>query len=378
MWRACLVACAISTSAFADVGVIAPSAERAALIAASGGRDGIAVARAALAEGAVPIETIARFRHVRELVDEGWGAYLQVSIDFAAQRLAAARTEAEQLAALPGGMELYADASLRLGAVLAKLGRDDESRAALQLALALDPDRPVTLAEFSPDVVEAVDAVRALPRVNQRTRITADGLISVDGKELGRGPLELDLPRGQHLIVARAPLFHPLARAVNITESASTFRLELERDEDASALAAGPGGDARAVAEAALRFGDFSEVVLAAPAERRGAPAILVQRCAGLPAQCTAVIEIGYVDGGLAAAAHAAWQSATTAELRYPPSVFGERTAPPVAHRPLWKSPYVWGGAAVAAAAVVATVLVLTSSSPQPAHVLINPPDFTR
>ena len=41
-------------------------------------------------------------------------------------KLAHARTEAEALLALPGGGELYADAALRLGAVLGHQGRTAE------------------------------------------------------------------------------------------------------------------------------------------------------------------------------------------------------------------------------------------------------------
>lgn len=390
MSRAWLVACAIALPQIAaadGVGVIAAPAERAALVQAIGERgrvvpDAIAEARAAIGAGAVPADQMLRFRRVRETIDEGWAAYLRVAIDFAASRLAAARTEAETIAALPGGAELYADASLRLGAVLGHLGRDAESHAALALALALDPDRPVTLAEFSPDVVEAVDAVRALPVVMQRTHLAVtpvDALVSVDGKEVGRGPLELDLPRGQHLIVARAPLHQPLARAVAIAEDASTFRIELERDDDSSALAAGPGlGDARALVEAVLRFAELDEVVLAVAADRRGAPALLVQRCAGLPATCTAATEIGYGDpSGLAAAARAAWQAATTAELRYPPTVFGERGGTREVHRPVWKNPYLWGGVAIAALAGTIAIIAITSGSPPAPSVTIDPGKFT-
>ena len=390
MPRAWLVACAIAWPQIAaadGVGIVAAPAERAALVEAIGDRgrvvaDAVAEARAAIGAGAVAVDVMPRFRRVRETIDEGWAAYLRVSVDFAASRLAAARTEAETIAALPGGIELYADASLRLGAVLGHLGREAESHAALALALALDPDRPVTLAEFSPDVVDAVDAVRALPVVMQRTHIAtepADAIVSVDGKEVGRGPVELDLPRGQHLIVARAPLYHALARAVAIDEGASALRLELEHDDDAVALAAGPGGgDARALVEAVLRFAELDEVALAVGDERRGAPALLLQRCAGLPATCTAVTEIGYAEpGGLVAAGRAAWQSATTAELRYPPTVFGERGRPHDPHRPLWKNPYVWGGIAVAVVVGTIAVIAIASSSTPTPIVGVDPGKYT-
>ena len=144
MPRAWLVACAIAWPQIAaadGVGIVAAPAERAALVEAIGDRgrvvaDAVAEARAAIGAGAVPVDVMPRFRRVRETIDEGWAAYLRVSVDFAASRLAAARTEAETIAALPGGIELYADASLRLGAVLGHLGREAESHAALEIGRA--------------------------------------------------------------------------------------------------------------------------------------------------------------------------------------------------------------------------------------------------
>ncbi len=116
-----------------------------ALARATGGHsarvveDAVGEARAAHAGGAVPAEALAAFRRVRDVVDEGWRAYLRVTVEVAASRLTTARTDAEPLVALPGGAELYADAALRLGAVLDHLGRTQDAQAVLALALALDP-----------------------------------------------------------------------------------------------------------------------------------------------------------------------------------------------------------------------------------------------
>ena len=128
---ACAIVIAVLHGAYAEgIGVIAAGAGRddraavaTAMLDAIGARgrvigDAIGEARAQLAAGAVPAAMLARFRRVREMIDDGWRAYLRVQIDFAQSRLAAARTEAEALVALPGGTELYADAALRLGAVL--------------------------------------------------------------------------------------------------------------------------------------------------------------------------------------------------------------------------------------------------------------------
>ncbi|TMQ18611.1 MAG: hypothetical protein E6J90_19675, partial [Deltaproteobacteria bacterium] len=182
------VAIAMVAVAQADgTGVIAAvtaPADRAALataivdaIAAEAGpgrgrivEDAVVEARAAVATGAVPVARLVGFRRVREMIDDGWRAFQRVQIDFAQSRLAAARSAAEALVALPGGAELYADAALRLGAVM-QYRRVPEAPAVIALALALDPERPITLAEFSPDVIDAIAAVRAAAAPLQRLHV---------------------------------------------------------------------------------------------------------------------------------------------------------------------------------------------------------------
>jgi hypothetical protein len=400
--RALLVACTITISIVcADVhparadgaGVIAAStgdrgAAAAAMAEALAGRSGrvvpdaIAEARLALAAGAVPTETIARFRRVRELVDEGWRAYLRVAVEVAALRLASARTEAEALVALPGGAEVYADAALRLGAVLGHLGRKPESQSVLALALALDPGRPVTLAEFSPDVVDEIEAVRAAPKVMQRIRIAttpAGASIRIDGTEVGRAPLAVEVTRGQHLIVARAPLYRPIVQGLAV-DAAAELSLALEPDDEAAHVT---GGAALGLAEpaqqvlldATMRYADLDEVVVVAETVRHGGPVLLVQRCAGIPVRCSAVVEVGFADrAGLAVAARSAWQAVRVGELRYPPTVLSERAGRPGGkHCELCRSPWLWTG--VGAALVVGTVItiVTTSSSRPPPVVGVDP-----
>lgn len=391
---ACAIAIALTGSARADgIGVIAvtaPGGDRTAVGKAMAGvlaearvprvvDDAIAEARAAKAAGAVPIATLQQFRRARAQIDEAWRAFLRVQVDFAASRLAAARTAAEALVALPGGAAIYADASLRLGAVLGHLGRTVESQTILALAVALDPERPITLAEFSPDVVAAVDAARAQTRPRRSVRIASEppgAAISVDGQELGRAPLHAELAIGQHVIVARAPLHQPRAMAFAVGDATDQVSIDLEQDVAWSRLAEGatvglPETRAQELVEAALRFADLDEVVLAAGAEVRGGPTLLVQRCAGIPVRCTAVIEIGYAErSGLPAAAREAWQTARAADLRYPPSVLADSrlSAPRRDDRcRLCRSPIVWGS--VGAAAVIATVAVIaivSSSQPPP------------
>jgi hypothetical protein len=386
---ACIaIAGAIGAAAHADTGVIAAGVERdrvAREVALAIGEhvidDAVTVARAARAAGAVPIDTLARFRRVRETIDEGWRAYtVNVQYDYAASRLGDARTAAEPLVVLPGGALVYADAALRLGAVLARLGRGDDAQAVLALALALDPDRAVTTAEFSPDVVAAVDAARAAAPTKQRVRVAVEppgAAISIDGVEVGHAPLDVELARGQHVIVARAPQHRARAQAVAVGEATRDVALALDRDDDAVVLATGavrglPDSEAQHLVDAALRYAELDELALVAATERRGGPALLVQRCAGAPARCSAIVEIGYGDrAGLRDAARAAWQAARAGELRYPPSVLadprfgGDRV---VEHRcRVCRSPWLWGSVGVAAVVgTIAIVAVATAAKPAP------------
>jgi hypothetical protein len=351
--------------------------------------DAVGRARDNLAHGAVPIETLAAVRRVRELVDEGWRAYLRVEFELAQSRLAVARTEAEQLVALPGGAELYADTSLRLGIVLAALGHLEDSQAAIALALALDHERAITLAEFSPDVVAMVDAVRALDPPTRHARFTSEppgAEVFIDGTRIGTTPLVHDATHGQHVVVVRAAGFVAHTQAFAVGDTDANIELALDRDDERARLDAGatiglPDARAQLVVDAAIRFADLDELVLVAATDRRGGEALLVQRCAGSPARCTAIVELGYgTKDGITLAARNAWQAVRGADLRYPPSVLadprlaGERV---VAHHcELCRSPWVWGGASAAAvAAAIAVVAIVTASKPAPV-VGVNPGQF--
>ncbi len=393
---AVLIPLAISRDAAADgAGVIAVSrSDRGAVAEAMGqamagraGRislDAVAEARGAIAAGAVPTETLHAFRKVREQIDEGWRAYLRVAVEAAASRLVAARTAAESLVGLPGGPELYADAALRLGAVLGHLGRTAESQAVFALALALDPDRPITKAEFSPDVVDAVDATRSAPVALQRVRVTsvpAGAAIQIDGKPIGRAPLEIQITRGQHLIVARTPMYRPTVQAV--PADATAVEVVLERDDAAIRLSGGAElglaeREAQELVDATLRFADLDEVVLVADAIRRGGPTLLVQRCAGIPARCSAVVELGYGDrAGLVAAARAAWEAARAGDLRYPPTVLAEREGKLHDGRcKVCRSPWLWTGVGAALVIGTAVTIVLLQGSQPPPVVGVDGTDF--
>ncbi len=379
-----LLACALASPVLAiprasgadGAGVIAVSRTDRASVAAAmaeamSGRSGritpdaVAEARAAIAAGAVPTETLVAFRKVREQIDEGWRAFQRVAVDAAASRLVAARTAAQPLVGLPGGPELYAEAALRLGVVFGAVGRTAESQAVFALALALDPDRPITKAEFTPEVIDAVDAARSVPVALGRVHVTsvpAGAQIQIDGNPVGLAPLDVQVARGQHLIIARTPMYLPTVQA--LPAGSTSAEVVLDRDDAAIRVAGGAElglgeREAQQLVDASLRFADLDEVVLVAETTRRGGPTLLVQRCAGLPARCSAVVELGYGDrSGLAVAARAAWDAAKTGDLRYPPTVLSEQDGPiRDGHCKVCRSPWLWTG--VGAAVVIGTVITV-------------------
>lgn len=362
--------------------------------------DGVELARAARATGAVPAQRLAELAAVTAAGAEGWRAYLQVAVPYAASRLAKARSDAEALLPLPGGLEVYADLSLRLGAVLLTLERRAEAEDALALALALDPERELGLTEFSPDVIEAAARAAARTAAPVRLTVTTPGVagarVELDGQSVGQSvgrpttPTTSGAPStvllvspGQHVVVARHPGHEPVAQAIRITE-ATAIELTLAPDRFARALlpaTPGLGEDAAlALVEAVATYAEADQVLLLASAARRGALAVLAQRC-DARARCTAVVEVGYADRGLEPAVRAAWTILERGELRYPPSLPGDsRLTPTTAgggdgRCKLCRSPWLWAGVGAALAASAALLVVLAQDDPTPI-VVVDPGTF--
>jgi PEGA domain len=391
-----LITLAWSAIAFADgSGVIATSTgDRArvgaAMADAMTGRarrvvaDAVTDARSAVTAGAVPVVATERFKRVKDLVDEGWNAYLRVAVEVAALKLANARTEAEPLVALPGGPEVYADAALRLGIVLSHLGRKQEATTVYALALALDPDRPITKVEFAPDVVDAIDALRQQAPVAGRLHVAsspAGARIAIDGKDVGTAPLDIDVPRGQHVVVAKLADHAPAVQGVIVADGIPEVSLVLDPDRELVRLGATADLSLAAqqeLVDATMRYADLDEIVLVNETSRRGGQALLAQRCVGIPAKCSAVVDIGFEVGGLAAAARSAWDAVRSGELRYPPTVLGERSGIKVSGSrcQVCRSPWLWSG--VGAALLLGTIVtvVVTSSSRPPPIVGIDPSQY--
>lgn len=383
-------------------GVVAPAQLRshaatqlvAAMRAAGVARpvaNAVAEARRAVAAGAVPVEMLKRFRHVREQIDEGWRAYHTVQFDLAANRFAAARDAATPLLDVPSGAVLYADATLRLGVVLARQGRAPEARAAIALALALDPERPISPLEFAPEVIAVIDAVRAESPHTQPVAVTTEpsgALLTIDGRDVGRAPAILELAVGQHVVVAQLPHYRSGVRAPVVAATTTAIPVVLERDDRVERLSIGAAAGMSAneqqhLVDDALLYADLDDVVLAAETAHRGRSALLAQRCAGAPAKCTAIVEIEY--GGqpnLEAAARAIWRDLRAQQLLTPPSLFGDpRIVPPPRDAPrceLCRNPYVLAGAGVALVAGAIAIAVVATASRPPPVLAVDPSGFAR
>lgn len=349
----------------------------------------VARAQAAIAAGAVTVEQLAQFRRVGEVAAEGWRAYLQVAAEFAEARLGAARRDAEDLLALDGGIELYADVSLRLGAVLDQLGQKAQAADAFRLAAALDPGRAVTTAEFSPDVVAAFDQARAAAVPTALVTIHSDlgAQIELDGRAIGSAPTQGQLAIGPHVVVARAP--GRRARGVAFAVPPEGTLVDVALDPDGAPLVIDVGAPdviAAQSIDAALVYGEVDGVVLAAVVARGGGTSLLGQWCAGAPGggvRCTPVVEVGFRGDELALAATRMWTTLRDARgaARYPPSLpldprlvsargGGDRCG-------VCRSPWLWGGVGAAVIAAGVTIAVVAGGGARQPVVTVDPGPFT-
>ncbi len=363
-------------------------ARRAAAIAGDATTDVLSTAAANLRAGAVAAATLERFTQVRAAAEQAWQAFLQVQPEAAEAQLSRARRDAEELVPLAGGVELYADISLRLGAVLDYQGKKTEAGVAIRTALALDPERALTEREFSPDVLAAVDAARAVAPPTRTVKLDASTPartkveLEIDGVDRGTAPIELELPHGDHIAVARSPGHVARALAFTVDATASTdLAIALDPDPYAAAAEAGIGrdtSDARATAavEAGLLFGEVDAVLVVATTWQRDEPTLLVQRCAGTPVRCTAIVEIGYHDArGLDAALESAIADASAAGATLVASTLATDERLDTTHTERCFTCHKWTIAGISAAAIAAGVLafVLLYDPPQKGVIYVDP-----
>jgi len=329
-------------------------------------------------------ERLVPFKRARQLADEGWRAYHEVEPAFAESRLVQARQRALEVVDLQGGPELFAEISLRLGAVRLSRGRASEARSDLRLAARMAPDRAVTHAEFRPTVVALYTAAKA--DEGSRAGLTVDAPagadvfidgVSVGGAaDAGAAGIATEVTVGHHVVGVHKRGYHARARIVVVSGRGERVAVVLERDELAAALDAPlelgvAEAEAELRVEAATIYGELDAYVLIAPAWRRGAPALLAQRCERVPTRCTEVVEVGFGDSdGLGAAAQRMWRALAErrGSRRFPPTLLvdarltrGEPRPGTIRrdpHRAWWKSGWLWAGVGTAAVAASAWVLL--------------------
>ncbi len=349
--------------------------------------DAFAEAREALDAGARPAESLRAFTVARERMEEGWRSYLEVRASFASARLAVARTAALDLAGLSDGQALLAEVSLRLGVAKLALSRAAEAADDFRLAHALAPERRVSDVEFRPDVVTAYDVAISESRAQQVRPLRlspATASLWIDGAKLPANR-EVELSDGLHLVVAKAQGYRTQSRLISVTPGANAaIAIALAVDPVAESILKGRAALATGVAETEARlavaaftlYAASDTMVLMASVWRRGQPAILGQRCQGQPAICTSVLEVGYPEGGLRAAADNLWRELGRGQLRFPPTlqvdarlIAGEKPPgedPKKVAKPLWKNRWLWLGVAGASLAAGAYLLLDSESEVKP------------
>jgi hypothetical protein len=173
-------------------------------------------------------------------------------------------------------------------------------------------------------------------------------------------------------------------REIEVTLEHAPAGDALDRDE---ALAAGAGEDEATAAVAdTLLYAELDELFVVSSVFRGGAPALVGQRCVLARPACTAVVEIGHIDGGLDAAARTLVDRLRVATPRYGVIVAsdarvasGERGGGGKGDGrcKLCRNPWVIGGGGVIAATLITgAVIALTRDDPSPI-VTVDPGDFT-
>lgn len=353
-------------------------------------------ARQRLAAGAVLADRLEGFTETAELMRSGWESYASVQYTFARSRLAEARQRARTLTDLAGGLELFAEVTLRLGVIKHEL-RDFEGAADdFRLAHRLAPTRPVTSDHFKPNIVTAFQAAvaSAIPRRSVAIKRTpANVAVEVDGRAVPAGG-SIELEEGLHLMVSRRPGFRSEHTLVQVERSTSSLAVKLERDLQSGALYAdGPGGElaigsdegpATRLAATIALFAELDGVVIAAAVWRNGEPTLVGQWCSGEPLSCGRAVEIRFAGSrGLTIATTELIDRARKEQPRFPITVLvdarltnpekrdiGQVVTPPT---PWWKNKWLWIG--VGAGVVAAGTAAIVLASPADPTVVIEVPD---
>ena len=370
---------------------------------ARSGVQAVATARARVDSGAIPASALAPFRRAGDLLQAGWQAFVAADMDIARQHLEGARTAAEQVLGVQGGALVHADVSLRLAAVFMQQGAREQARDALAAVRALDPERAVTLAEFAPDVVEAygqLGASAGLPHTVVVRGLPVGARVVIDGRLVGQAPVSVELTEGVHVLAVGSPGFvsHGRLWRVDATGGLVEFRLRpepLARAVLALATPLATGMDRAELADALAgltSYGGVHTVLLVASVWRAHEPALIGQRCAGVPTRCTGVVEIRYADDAATDRAIAElWTRLSGADISGEPIIASDpglwppRQVKPEARKTvartkrkpcrLCRNPWLWTGVG-AVLATTGTVLWMTREHVRTPVIIVDPCSF--
>lgn len=357
--------------------------------------------------GAMSASDLRVVTEARDLLAEGWRAYLAADVELARSRLVRARARLESALALPGVPRLYADICLRLGAVFLHQHRDAEARAALTLSAALDPERQVDEAWFAPDVVHAYRSVHgARPSVTVRVAGQPTAAhITIDDRDHGPAPVTVELAPGPHLVVARHPGYRAHARFIDVNPDAAEITVTLEPDDAALAVLHGADTMAagRSSAEVAhalmglMHYAELDSTLFVAAVWRANHPAFIAQRCVAPPMTCTEVVEVRFPRAqASASAAEELWSRVmAVSSFAHPPRIASEPDLwPGRDHRRspsgpetttmtttgercrICRNPWLWAGVGAALTTVGAILLLSRHDRPAPV-IAVDPCQFS-
>ncbi len=364
-------------------------------------------------DGAATVSSAALLARLRQETAQSWRAYLSVSLDTAATGLSTVVRAALPLTVNAAGRDLFVDALLRLGIVT--LQRNDSSAEAKQaaqdgmaLALRLDPDRTLSLSEFSPDVVALVDAARAAPieTANLRIRSAVAVHLTLDGRPLGALPAHVirswPVARGVHVLIVADGVRRPQPRLIEVGRNGALVDLQPEADAVAETLRRDAtrytsGRDADDLLQALAVIGNASEAVLVVATWKRGGPALVAQRCLFAAATATQLVpgngpffchppvEVGWDGSGQRLDATVdellrTVDQAATPTTAAPIAIVTEPSArpPSVTTSCQWcRNKWVWAGIGAALVAGAASVYLLAGShDPVAPIIVVTPGDF--
>ena len=172
-------------------------------------------------------------QYARELLSQGKAAYDELNFDAALEHLSKARQEfILNLSKLRSNRELV-DTHLYAGMSL--IAKKDEAAAKDQFrrVVYLDPKRDLSSRRFSPQVTkifaQAKQEVFRTDRV--RARISSSpsrGTVYLNGRQVGRTPITLELPKGEYFILVEKAGMSPWYEPVQLQRSKEKVSVKLK------------------------------------------------------------------------------------------------------------------------------------------------------